>query len=483
MLFDYDVVVIGSTPEGIYAAQKAVLLQARTALVTQTEKEYTDYNSFIYNRCLSEITNSVSKFEYNPWGIWQEAITTPKVSLQDIKSYGDLVTENITAEHSLGNLAALGVDVIYGKGEFCRLPKQAFLVGNRQLRSRNYLLATGTKYQIENKYQAAQLNCLTPDDLWQKDLNNFPKSLVIVGDSHRSLELAQGLARLGKQVTLTTSNKILLPGEAVAASQLLQAQFAADGITVLLNSSIEQIQAIENKIWLQIGDLALETEVVVFTHKTHLNITGLNLEGVGVTAFFNHISVNEKLQTRNKSIYACGDLLGGDFLPHIAQYQVDIALKNMLSFPWFKTDYRYLPTIILTQPNIARIGLTNLSSQQKKPAIYLVKQHFKSITQAQITGVTTGWCQFIIKANGEILGCTIVGDRSTEIINIVTLMIRHKIKLTRNPIQGLLRQDIPYVTPSYSEIFNQVAIAFHQQKIQRDRKLKNRLATWFDWRK
>ena len=485
MSFDYDLVVIGSTPEGIYAARKAILLQARVALVTQTEvgERYLNHSSFIYSRYLNEITNYYKQFTSNFRQKEVAQTTKSAVSLADIKSYANLIQENIIAEHSLDELAILGVDVIDGLGEFCRLPKQAFLVNHRQLRSRNYLLATGAKYQLEDRDIAAEFNCLTPDDLWQKNPLDLPQNLVIVGSSYYSLELAQGLARLGKQVTLVTSHKRLLDGEALATERLLQAQFAADGIKVILNSAIQQIKVIDNQTWLQIGDRAIETEAIIFTIKIELNVAGLNLDGVGVTSFLKHISVNQKLQTKNKSIYACGELLEVNALPHITQYQVDIALKNMFSFPWFKTDYRYLPIVISTQPQIARVGLAELPSQPNNSHLYLVKQHFKSIMQAQITQSTMGWCQFIIQANGEILGCTIVCDRATELINIVAMMMRYKIKLSRNPIQGLLSQEIAYVAPSFSEILNKVVIAFHQQKLQRDRNLRNRLETWFEWRR
>ena len=485
MSFDYDLVVIGSTLEGIYAARKAVLLQARVALVTQTKEEYLNYNSFIYNNCLNEITKSIAEFGFSPWEVCQENSPVQKPSLAEIKNWGNLVRENITAENSLGDLSILGVDVIYGKGEFCRLPKQAFLVNNRQLLSRNYLLATGAKYRLKSDYQTQSLNCFTPDNLWSQNLDKLPQSVVIIGDSHRSLELAQGLARLGKKVTLATSNKRLLSEEVVEASRLFQAQFAADGIEVLLNSPLTQVKVIEGKTWIQLGNNALEIEAaaIIFTDIRQPNIAGLNLEGVGVKFLDRGIVVNEQLQTTNKSIYACGDLLGGHSLPHTAQYEVDIALKNMLSFSWFKKDYRYLPTVILTQPNFARVGLTKIKIEQNNKDIYFVKQHFKTNLSAQISGLTAGWGQFIIKTNGEILGCTILGNRAIELINIIAMMIRQKIKLSRNPIQGLLKQEISYVEPSFTEILNRVTIAFHQQKLQRDKKLRNRLETWFVWRR
>jgi pyruvate/2-oxoglutarate dehydrogenase complex dihydrolipoamide dehydrogenase (E3) component len=487
MTNDYDLVVIGSTLEGIYAARKAVLLQARVALVTQSDERYINYASFIYHRCLTEITSFSTKLQQLPWSIEPEFKTIPEVTWQKIKSYGDLVAESIIAENSLEDLAILGVDVIEGKGEFCRLPKQAFLVNNRVLRSRNFLLATSAQYKIDpHNYNLEQFNYLAPDDLWQKNLNNLPSNLVIIANynfNYRSLELAQALARLGKKITLVTLSSRsyeFLATDTIEASRLFTAQFAADGIKILLNCPLNKIQKVDNKISLQLGNHTLETEAIILVDERQPNFTGLNLEGVGVKYLQQGISVNQKLQTTNQTIYACGDLLGGHSLPHLAQYEVDIALKNMFSFPWFKRDYRYLPRVMLTQPNLASIGLTKITNQQN---IYLVTQHFKSTIAAQVTGITTGWCQFTIKADGTILGCTIICDRSIEIINLIALMMRHNIKLNRNPIQGLLSQEIPYVTSSFTEILDRVTIAFHQQKLQRDRKLRARLDTWFNWRR
>jgi pyruvate/2-oxoglutarate dehydrogenase complex dihydrolipoamide dehydrogenase (E3) component len=491
MSFDYDVVVIGSTLEGIYAARKAVLLQARVALVTQTDRKYLNYSSFISFHCLTEITSFATKLQYLSWDNNLESKTILKATFQELKNYGDLVAESIIAENSLEDLAILGVDVIDGEGEFCRLPKQAFLVNNRQLRSRNYLLATSAQDRIDpQNYNLEQFNYLTPDDLWQQNFTDLPNNIVFIANhyfNYRHLELAQGLARLDKKITLATlssSNSVFLETDAIEASRFFEAQFAADGIKILLNCPLKQIKKIDKQISLQLGNYTLETEAIILADSRQPNITGLNLEGVGVQYLQDGVIVNEKLQTTNQTIYACGDLLGGSSLPHLAQYEVDIALKNMFSFPWFKRDYRYLPRVMLTQPNLASIGLTKITDSQKQARnIYLVTQHFQSTIAAQITGITTGWCQFIIKDNGTILGCTIIGDRAIEMINLIALMMRHKIGLNPNPIQGLLSQEIPYVTPSFTEILNQVTIAFHQQKLQRDRKLRARLDTWFNWRR
>lgn len=489
MSFDYDLIVIGSSLEGIYAARKAVLLQARVALVTQSKENYLNLDSWVYRRCLQEVTNSFTRFYRDPWGVGLENLAASSLSLQAIKNSANLIKENIIAENSLTELAILGVDVIYGEGEFCRLPRQALLVNKRYLRSRKFLLATGNKYTIKydrSDYQTLPNNCFTPDTLWQQNKDNLPESLMIVGGYDcNSLELAQGLSLLGKKITFVTPHQQLLPQENMAANRLLIAHFAADNIQLFTNSLVKNIRPFDNKIKLQIKDNQLETEAIIFANNKEPNLAGLNLTGVKVKYTKQGIIVNNKLQTTNKDIYACGSLLERHNSIQTAQYEADIALKNILSFPLFKVDYSYLPKAISTQPNFTSVGLTKIVhlTEKEKRKIYIVTRHFKSIPAAQIAVATRGWCQVIIKENGEILGCTIIGDRAMELINIICLMIRQKIKLSRNPIKGLLKQEIPYVSPSFSEIFNQITIDFHMQKIQRDRGLTRRLETWFSWRK
>ena len=89
----------------------------------------------------------------------------------------------------------------------------------------------------------------------------------------------------------------------------------------------------------------------------------------------------------------------------------------------------------------------------------------------------------MISNQGEILGCSIFGDRATELITIPALMMQHKIKLDRNPMRGLTSVSIPHVYPSAAEIIDNAIADFYQQKIQENPQLLNRIRTWFSLRK
>ena len=496
MAVDYDLVIIGSSWEGIYAAKNAVMLQARVALVTQCDL----LNDPLINCGIGEVGRLNYRLADNPFAI-ELPVDIPSFSFRQGIDWAKEVNEAVQGNNSLSSLAALGVDVIVGSGEFCRLPQLGFNVGKRKLRSRNFLLATGSSFKPD-------LNIAPQDYLTPRQLNrvNDLKQVIIIGGDPTGVELAQTLSRFDKQVTLVVRQPRILPQEDLDVAILIQAQLEAEGIKIYTNCPVTQIKTIDGQKWLQAGDRALSADEIIFVDCRQPNVLGLNLAGVGVKSDDalrplytkrypkgiryplgrdrQRILVDRKLQTTNPRIYACGDLIGGYSMPNVTRYEVNLILKNTLFFPWYKTNYHSLPWAIFTQPNLARVGLTQRQAiQQYGDDIYIVKEYFRNVTQAQILERTSGVCKLIVRENGEILGCSIVGDRAAELIAIVALMIRHKIRLDGNPMRGLTSLSIPVVYPSMAEILENSSQNFYYQKLRRNPRLLNRLRSWFSIRK
>ena len=484
MAVDYDLVIIGSSWEGIYAAKSAVVLQARVALVTQCDLP----NDTLINCSVGEVGRLNYRLAEDPFAIGSP-VDLPSFSFSQAIDWAEEVNGLTQANNSLSSLAALGVDVIVGSGEFCRLPQLAFNVGKRKLRSRNFLLATGTNFQPDLNIDPQEY--LTPRQLSDR-ARDLKQQVIVIGGDPTSLELAQTGARFDRQVTLLVQQPRILPQEDLDLAILIQAQLEAVGIKIYTDCPVTQIKTINGQKWLQAGDLALSADEVIFVDCRQPNVEGLNLAGVGVKGDDalrplrdrRRILVNQKLQTTNPNIYACGDLIGGYALPNVTRYEVNLILKNTLFFPWYRTNYHTLPWAMFTQPNLARVGLTqHQAKEQYGDDIYIVKQYFRDVTQAQILECTSGVCKLIVRENGEILGCGIVGDRAAELIATVAIMIQHKIKLDRNPMRGLTSLSIPTVYPSMAEILQHCSQNFYHQKLERNPKLLNRLRSWFSIRK
>ena len=478
MAVDYDLVVIGSSLAGIYAARKAVQLQARVALVTQSDCPYLpDRNLFNYS------LGTIGKFQNLLKNNFALPINAPHaLSLTDTENWLEDINLAAQNANSLSNLAALGVDVIIAKGKFSKSPHLELKVKQRRLRSRRFLLATGTNCVPNFMGNKDLQNYLTLEDLQAQKLSSLPINIVIIGSNPTALELAQNLVDFGKKVTLIAEQNRILPQEDNDISILVQAQLEAIGVKILTQSYVSQIKILNRQKWLQAGDRAISADEIIVVNNRQPNIAGLNLAGIDVKYNDRRVYVNEKLETTNKNISACGDLIGGYCLPNIAQYEANIILKNTLFFPWYKVNYHTLPWAILTQPGLARVGLNEKQARQKYKKIYVIRQYSNDLVLASGAN-DSGVCKLIVGQQGNILGCSIFGDRASELITIPALMMQHKIKLDRNPTRGLTTVSIPYIYPDGAEILARAIDCFYQQKIQSDPKLLNRLRSWFSWRK
>ena len=468
MAVDYDLVVIGDSPEGIYAAIAAANLKARVALVEQPLEKHPRGSEAVYRHTLAHAARLYKERQGFLFGGGLNDARQAEAHDQlmaRVKSWAEAVSFNQSAENSAAFLAALGVDFISGAGEFCR-PEQGFVVQNRRLRSRRYLIATGSCPRIPA--EGLRATGYLEASRWQ-DGRSLPQTLIIIGGDPVSVQLAQSLTRLGKNIVLVVEDKRLLPYEDREASKLIQAQLEAEGVQIFTASPVIQVKQIDDKKWVQAGNQAIEAdEIVLATHQP--NLEGLNLAGVGVKWGQRGVEVNRHLQTTNPRIYACGDVLGGYPFAHIAQAEAKVALKNALFLPVAQVDYRLLPWVIFTDPPLARVGLTEAQARRYGDVL-VVQGYFKSVAEAQIRDQTTGLCKLVVLPSGEILGAHIVGAEAGELIGAIALAMKHHVKL-----EGLTQA---YPAFTLSEIISQTVEQWQRDRLLLNKPLRNFLESLF----
>jgi len=533
MTTDYDVVIIGGSLAGRYAALTATQLKAKVALVEPNANgalhSVNAPYGLIYYQALNEIGKLSQKLgEAGQFGLNALCPDPTKkcpisVDAPQAILYAHAVVSNLQEQHSLAILAAKGVDVIVGSGQFQSSPHLAFAVNHtrhlhasptpsasrsetslpsklvnpevpntgflrsdvsghssvlRLIHARAYLLATSVcfKPKIEGLQKTG---FLTLTDIWQSlSSPTPPKNWVIIGGVPRSIELAQILVRLGYSVTLIVNRPYLLSHVDPEIAHLLCSQLEAEGVRVLTQTQITQVRLIENKKWLQAGDKAIETDEIVVATGQQPNIESLNLAAVGVKWHQHRLLVNDKLQTTNHRIYACGDVIGGYDCPNIANYEARIALQNALFFPRFKVNYHHIPWAILTHPMLAQVGLTEAQAkrQYNHDEVIVSQQYFKTLAAAQLTNETTGICKLIVLRNGEILGASVLGAEARELINIIALAITQKIQVKH-------LANLSSVYPSFSEIIEQTARDWSQQRLSSNLPLQDFLESFFHFRR
>ncbi|MFM7405421.1 MAG: dihydrolipoyl dehydrogenase family protein [Cuspidothrix sp.] len=480
---DYDIVIIGGTLAGYHAALIAIGFKAKVALIA--EENFLSHSHINYQYIISQINHIQNQYQnLTNLGSLESLTKDIKFNSRNMnweKSllYAQAINQNINKINSLANLAAQGVDVIIGKGEFQAHPQLNFIINQRRLYSRTYLLANGSCPLIPKIPGLDTIKYLTLAKIWSY-LENTPlaKNWVILGGVHQSIEIAQLLAKLGCQVTLIAKHPQILSHLDPEIAQLLIAQLEVDGVRVLNHTEVTQVRIIDNKKWLQAGNDAIETDEILIAIGQQPKLESLNLPAVGVKWHKNNLLINEKLQTTNHRIYACGDIIGGYDLPNIGNYEANIAVKNALFFPTDKINYDLIPWGINCQPMVGQVGLTETQAKRRysSPKILVLKQYFKTATSAQIQREITGICKLIVLDNGQILGGAIFGQSATELINLITLAISEKINIAK-------LANLSTVYPSYTEVLVATSREWQTWKLNRNHTLQELLLSFFNSRR
>ncbi|CEJ43279.1 dihydrolipoyl dehydrogenase family protein [Umezakia ovalisporum] len=487
MTIDYDLVIIGGSFAGRYAALVATQLKATVALV-ESEVNY----GFAQHQAVSEIGRIFHKInDVAGLGIHTIPANTtakppqpldkcePSVVWPQAHLYTQEVVSHIAEQNSPANLAALGVDVIFGSGQFQSLPHLAFAVNQRFLRGRSYLLASGSVPSIPEIEGLQTIGYLTLSNIWQSlKQPNLPKNWVIIGGVPQGIEVAQTLAQLGCSVTLAMKSASILPLADSEIAYLLQAQLEANGVRVLTEKPVTQIKLIENKKWVQAGDKAIEADEILLATGQQPNVEFLNLHDVGVKWRQRRLVVNNKLQTTNHRIYACGDVIGGYDFTNVANYEARIAVKNALFFPRFSVNYRPIPWGLNSHPCLAEVGLTEAQAKRqfRRNEVLVLRQYYKSVAAAQLKDEITGVCKLIVLRNGEILGSSILGAEAAELINFIALAIAQKIRVKE-------LANLSFVYPSFSQIIESTAKEWGQHKLDSNNALQDFLEGFFHFRR
>ncbi|MFM9266789.1 NAD(P)/FAD-dependent oxidoreductase [Tychonema sp. BBK16] len=488
-MIDYDLVIIGGTTAARYAALTATGFQARVALVEPFSNSQNLPNmaqdaitfGLQYSQVLSDSSRFSEQISSHKFGVHWATTNSEMLSelrFDGVRKWAEGVISNLSEINSLGVLATRGVDVICGDGEFVVKPDLAFVVNGRKLRSLSYLLACPSLPAIPDIEGLLSVGYFTSETVWKlAKQQKLPKSLVVIGADPSGVEVAQTFARLGVAVTVVVKGSHILSKEEREAASLVQAAMEAQGVRILMATEVTQARVIDGKKWIQAGDLAIETEEIFLAAGRQPNFKSLNIESTGVK--FNHqgLILNDKLQTTNDRIYACGDVAGGYSFPHIANSEALVAVKNALFLPMFKIDYRGIPWAIFSEPQLARVGLTEAQAIRRFGNDVIVsREYFKNIEKAQMCGDLTGFCKIVARRNGEILGACILGPQAAELIHVIALAVRQKMK-----VEAIA--ELPFISPTFSDISGKTAANWELQRFLSNTFMRSLWENLFHWRR
>ncbi|MEM9816358.1 MAG: FAD-dependent oxidoreductase [Cyanobacteria bacterium P01_D01_bin.6] len=474
MAVDYDLVVIGGGSAGLVAASAGAQLNAKVALI---EKEPRLGGDCLHYGCVpskSLIHAARVAHDVKNAAIYGIETTIHDIHIREALGHVHRVIDTIQVHDSTERFESLGVEVIYGEGQFT--DRDTFAVNGRQLKARAYLIATGGRPGLPPISGLKEAGYLTNVNVF--DITQQPNALAVIGAGPIGCELGQSFARLGSQVTMIASREHILPKEEPEAARVVQAQMEAEGIKVLTETRAQEV-LVENGqkvIVTKAGDRITIDEILVAAGRVP-NIETLNLQVAGVDVGKEGVLVNAKLQTTNPKIYAAGDVIGGYQFTHVAGYEGAVAMQNALIFPTKKADYRVIPWATFTEPELGRVGLTEEQARKRYGDDLMVLRHdFDHVDRALAEGAGIGFAKFITRKNGEILGAHIVGPAAGELIHEVVLAMSYKLKI------GALKSII-HVYPTLAEINSKTALQLTKQTYATNLRLQNILRRFFNFRR
>ncbi|MGB3405054.1 MAG: mercuric reductase [Microcoleaceae cyanobacterium] len=471
MAAEYDIVIIGGGSGGLVVASAAAQLKAKVALV---ERDRLGGDCLWYGCVPSKSLIHASRVAYEVKNASRFGIHTNPPDIEFAKATGHVqkVIKAIEPHDSPERFRGLGVEVIFGDGKF--IDGDTFEVNGRQLKARAFVVSTGSRPAIPPIEGLKEAGFLTNEKVFS--LTERPNSLAIIGAGPIGCELGQAFSRLGSEVTIINSRDLILPKEDPEAAKVVENQFIAEGINILSQSRAERVEVIDGKKHLFCGRKQVIVDEILVSAGRQPNVESLNLEAAGVAVGKKGIQVNEKLQTTNSKIYACGDVIGGYQFTHVAGYEAVVVLTNALFLPISKANYRVIPWATFTDPELARVGLTEDQARERYGKdVYVLKQDFSGVDRAQAEAATQGFGKIITRGNGEILGAHLVGPSAGELIHEVVLAMSNKLKVSA--LTGI------HIYPTLSEVNSKAGLLLKKRKFAENKWQQNLLEKFFNLRR
>ena len=479
MAIDYDLVIIGDTLEGRMAALKFAQCKARVALVQQPASDRVDCAEGLFLQGLKQVlADRLDPELLSALGIISQQSVNSCIQ-PDYEALCAWLTNRRESNEealSLPLLAIAGVDVVLGSGEFVRLPHLQFVLPNRKLRSRFYLLATGAVYCRPAIPGLAEIDYLTPQKLQKPQiLQALPQALTIVGNSLLAVAWAQLLRRLGHSVTFLSSSPLLPSIDRTLAYQL-QAQLEAEGI-VISASKIQQVSRLPDRFEIQLSDRSLESEGLIIAASVQPNLAGLNTEKLGLRLQQHRLDINVHLQTAHPCIYTCGRIIQQTSSPQIVEHEIRIILKSLLIYPLFSANYYHIPVVSSTLPTLATVGITEERAKvQFGDRVSIRQRSLSALPKIQGTVEELGYIKLILLDNQQILGAHLLGAGAEELIGLFALAIQQK--MGWNAIAKLT-----FPSGTFAEGVQKLMDTYQQEQLKKSRFRQQWLESLWLWRR
>ncbi|HEX8532790.1 MAG TPA: FAD-dependent oxidoreductase [Allosphingosinicella sp.] len=432
--FDRNLIVIGAGAGGLVTSYIAATVRAKVTLIEAHKMGGDCLNTgCVPSKAL--IRTARLAHEIRTGGAYGLKPREPEFSFREVIERVFAIIRHIEPADSVERYTKMGVDVRLGHARIVD-PWTVEIDGGERLTARSIVIAAGAEPFVPDIPGLAEAGYLTSDTMWDalRGRDEMPRRIVIVGGGPIGTEMAQALARLGAEVTQVESGPRLLAKEDEEVSAFVDQALRAEGVDV--RTGHEAVRCDGKVLIVESGtgeEVPLPFDEIIVAVGRKARLGGYGLEALGIETE-RTVVTNDYLETLFPNIYAVGDVAGPYQFTHFAAHQAWFAAVNALfgSLRRFRADYRFLPWVTYTDPEVAHVGHNELSAREAGVAYEVVRYGLDHLDRAVAESANSGFVKILVQPGKDrILGATIVSAAAGELIAEITLAMKHRLGLNK----------------------------------------------------
>ena len=263
------------------------------------------------------------------------------------------------------------------------------------------------------------------------ETEEVPTSLAVLGGGAIGVELAQVFRRFGAEVTVLEAGPRLVGPEEPEAAELLEEVFVAEGIGVRTGVSVGSVAHDGRRFALDLGDAApLEAERLLVATGRRADLESLNVASIGVAEGVRSLPVDDRMRVEGTDrVWALGDVTGKGAFTHMSMYQADIVVNDILGHPVVPADYRAVPRVTFTDPEIGSVGVSEADARARGLTVRVGSADIPSSTRGWIHKAgNRGFIKLVEDGDrGVLVGATSAGPWGGEVLGLLTLAVHAQI--------------------------------------------------------
>lgn len=441
----YDVVVVGAGSGGYAAARTARELGASVALVDKGPlgglcilRGCMPSKAFLASSDAAYDAREAKELGVNASGV--------SVDMPFIQARKQRLVQSF-AEYRIDGIRTF--PLYDGQARFLS-PHELEVDSGVTLEAKHVILATGSVVAPAVVPGLEEIGYLDSDAVLE--LQRIPKSVTVLGGGYTAVELGQFLSRMGAKTTIVVRSALLSHSDEDVSAALTHA-FEEEGIEVVAGARLLRAErrGAEKTVVVDVGGepKAIGSEEIFYALGRVPNVVGLNLEAAGVDyGPVRGVRIDAALRTTAPHIFAIGDVTAEFLLVHVAIYQGEVAARNAVLGTEERPDYRtFSAHTTFCDPQVARVGKSEKQLKAAGTEYVSGRYDFAEHGKAMCLGKTKGFVKIVAgKANGEILGATVVGAQGSELIHEMIVAMHY-----HATVEEFMR--IPHLHPTLAEIW------------------------------